>query len=90
MLLDNIKKIRRAHFGWSKWGGANREFIKEESDEWTCQACAARHTLDVPSFNMEIFEEEFAKICSKCQNIKATEEIIEFDILIQKVRIYVS
>lgn len=79
-------KINKLRFGWPKFGGARREFVKEEQDDWTCQACATRYSISVPCYMTEIFDEEFAKICAKCQNKKTTEHIIEFDILIQKVR----
>lgn len=86
-LSENVKKlINRNHFGFTKWGGAKRQFLQDDQDDWTCQACATRYAIEVPSFMTEIFDEEFAKICSKCQNVKVTEHIIEFDILIQKVR----
>ena len=79
--------INRQKFGWSKWGGARREFIKDVDNDWTCQACATRHPIEVPCYMTELFDEEFAKICSKCHRIKLQEHIVEFDLLIQKVRI---
>ena len=78
--------INKLKYGWSLYGGPRREFVKEDQEDWTCQACARRYSMAVPYFMTEIFDEEFAKICSKCQNLKVTEHIIEFDILIQKVR----
>lgn len=79
--------INKLRFGWSKWQGANRQLIKYNDDEWTCQVCASRHPSEIPCFMFEAFEEEYIKICSKCQKIKTEENIIGYIILIKRVRI---
>lgn len=79
--------INRLKFGWTKFGGARDQLHKETADEWTCQTCASHHPAEVPCFMMEMFEDEFIKICSKCQMVRKKDNIADVIILIQRVRI---
>lgn len=78
--------INKLRFGHTKWFGGNRQLIKDDDPDWTCQACATRHPREMPCFFFEVFEEEFIKLCVKCHNITKRENIVEFELLVQKVR----
>lgn len=53
-------------YGWSKWGGASKGMVQEQTDEWYCQSCKRVAKKSVPSFMFPMYDREFARICQSC------------------------
>lgn len=80
-------KITRLMYGWSKHGGGFKGLVQQDKeDEWTCQACAKKQPLQMPSYMIEIGSREYARICSECYNVALREKIRRIQSLIAFVR----
>lgn len=75
-------------YGWSKWGGARHGLVKEELDEWYCQACKEKQTRSLPNYMFDYFgdKRDYIRICSKCKNKVVKENIEYVRDLFQKIR----
>lgn len=70
--------ITQKMYGWSKYGGARHGIIKEELDEWYCQACGEKQVKALPNwlFALDASDRDYIRICSRCK-AKAVSEKIE-------------
>lgn len=85
--MDIVNKtINRMKFGWSKYGGANREIIVDHDETWACQACSDMSNKVIPSFLVEFEDTPTLKICAKCRNVVKNEKLVNFQVLIKIVR----
>jgi len=71
------KTISRKCYGWSKWGGAREGLVKETLQEWYCQACGEKQTIDLPAFMYEIVDNEFVRLCSRCYAVSKAVRTFE-------------
>lgn len=85
--MDIVNKtINRMKFGWTKYGGANRDIITDHDNTWTCQACGETHSKVIPSFLVTFEDMPTLKLCAKCRNVVSVNEIEEFMQLVIIVR----
>lgn len=56
-------------YGWSKWGGATKGMVQEQTDVWYCQSCRKEFPNTETSFMFPIFEREFGRICRDCLDV---------------------
>jgi hypothetical protein len=75
-------------YGWSKYGGARHGLVKEELDEWFCQACRQKQVKELPNYMFDYDGDmrDFIRICSKCRNTAIKERIRKVVDLFKKVR----
>ena len=66
--------------GWTKWGGARSGMLKEELDEWYCQACGEKQVNVLPCymFPLDGLNRDFVRVCTLC---KAKSVIKKFSVL---------
>lgn len=85
--MDLVNKtINRMKFGWSKYGGANRDIIVDHDTQWTCQACGETHDKIIPSFLVTFGDMPTLKLCAGCRHAATKNDIQEFHRLILIVR----
>lgn len=52
---------------WTKYGGAVYGVVREKIvDEWFCQLCGESSPKELQPFLLEIFTDEYIRICNKC------------------------
>lgn len=86
VVSEKCRALTAAMYGWSKHGGANFGLVQEKlGEEWTCQVCSKKQTLDQP-YDFEFSPNEFIKICSTCHASKVAGDITELADLIAIVR----
>jgi len=73
-------------FGWTKWGGANREIIVDKDTHWSCQCCGERLSKLIPFFLVSFDDMPTLKLCAKCRHIKHTNNYNTFQELKREVR----
>lgn len=79
--------ITRLQKGWTRHGGANKAYhIKEEKEEWICQACGVKQPSQLVAYLFPFLESEIVRICSICQNIVNSLKIDDFHDLRKIVR----
>ena len=63
--------------GWTKWGGAIYGLMKEELDEWYCQACGEKQVKTLPSymFPLDDFKRDYIRVCAKCKALARVKRI---------------
>jgi hypothetical protein len=56
-------------YGWTKWGGAREGMVKEDLEEWYCQACGEKQIRVLPSYMFPTDDEgrEFVRVCTLCK-----------------------
>jgi hypothetical protein len=61
--------ITRKMYGWTKWGGAREGLVKEELDEWYCQACGEKQIKVLPSYMFPTngTGRDFVRVCTLCK-----------------------
>lgn len=80
-------KITHLMYGWSKHSGGFKGLVQQDKQaEWTCQACAKKQPLQMPSYMIEISPREYARICSECYNVALRKKIRRIHKLIRFVR----
>lgn len=77
---DNRPKLR----SWTKYSKRSC-LIRENLEEWVCQACGETQVKELPSYIFP-FNHEYLRVCSKCKNIMLVTRIEEFYELIRIVR----
>lgn len=80
------KTINRMKFGWTKYGGANREIIIDSDHDWSCQACAERLYKAVPHYLVTFEDMPTLKLCGSCRHSTSVNKITQFSELVRVVR----
>ena len=78
--------IKQKKFGWTKWGGPNRDIIVDDEPIWYCQVCSREQMKDYPSFLVEFPDTPAMKICDACRNKMITHGVMTYVDLIVIVR----
>jgi hypothetical protein len=75
-------------YGWSKWGGAREGLVKEELDEWYCQACGEKQVKILPSYMFPVDDlgRDFARVCTKCKAKSLAKKISVWNDLLSLLR----
>lgn len=61
--------ITKRMYGWTKYGGAMHGMVKEELNEWNCQACGEKQLKGLPAYMIpedDHFREYF-RVCANCK-----------------------
>ncbi len=66
---------------WTKWCGQNND-LHPITQEWFCQACNEKQSIELPSYLIRIENQEYARICSVCLHVALQDHLTNiFDLM---------